>query len=133
MRNIVLLTAALLGWGGLAIPAQADPAIGVRMNGGNWAVDLSTPGAYWGAAPPPVHIVAPTPVPPPVHIVAPQPAPPPVDMVAPPPPVRWVWMPGYWSWHGHHRYWVEGRWEPRPHGHWHHAPPVPRGYAWGYR
>lgn len=29
----------------------------------------------------------------------------------------YVWVPGYWSGHGHHRTWVEGRWQA-PRGHY---------------
>ena len=45
---------------------------------------------------------------------------------APPPPRHehrshapgpdYVWIDGYWGWHGHRHEWVEGRWERPPHG-----------------
>ena len=60
----------------------------------------------------------------------PPPAPMPSEVVivdAPPPPrhehrphapgPEFVWIDGYWGWHGHRHEWVEGRWERPPHGH----------------
>lgn len=52
-----------------------------------------------------------------------------VDIVveAPPPPRHehrdhrpgpdYVWIDGYWAWHGGHHEWVAGRWDRPPHGH----------------
>jgi len=61
------------------------------------------------------------------EMVAP-PTPAPVVIVEAPPPVRhehrghapgpdYVWIDGYWAWHGHHHEWVAGRWARPPHGH----------------
>jgi hypothetical protein len=38
--------------------------------------------------------------------------PPPAVIVEPVPPPRagYVWVPGYWRWHGAHHVWVKGRW-----------------------
>jgi len=39
----------------------------------------------------------------------------------PAPPVgphRWVWMPGYYRWDGHHYNWERGRYAQRDHGNW---------------
>ena len=27
--------------------------------------------------------------------------------------VYWVWIPGHWSWHHHHRVWIHGHYAPR--------------------
>ena len=58
----------------------------------------------------------------------PPPAPAQVIIVDAPPPLRqehrghapgpdYVWIDGYWAWHGHHHEWVAGRWDRPPHGH----------------
>lgn len=61
------------------------------------------------------------------EVVAPPPAAPVVVVEAPPPPRHehhghapgpgYVWIDGYWAWHGHHHEWVAGRWALPPHGH----------------
>ena len=108
MRTSFMLALAVLG--ATVLPAQAGPSFDFRINSGPVVVDIASP---YGYAPPP----------PPVRYVA-------------PPPSAWVWLPGYWAGHGHHRQWVEGRWERRHHGHhrqhryhdhrphWQPAPPV---------
>jgi hypothetical protein len=58
---------------------------------------------------------------------APPPPPGPQVIVEAPPPPRhehrgyapgpeYVWIDGYWAWHGGHHEWVGGRWERPPHG-----------------
>ena len=27
--------------------------------------------------------------------------------------VYWVWMPGHWGWHHHHKVWIHGHYAPR--------------------
>ena len=55
------------------------------------------------------------------------PSPAPVVIVQAPPPPRhehrgyrpspdYIWVDGYWAWHGHNHEWVAGRWEMPPHG-----------------
>jgi hypothetical protein len=43
--------------------------------------------------------------------------PPPARYEALPPPRRgYVWVPGYWNWHGHRHVWVGGNWVRARHG-----------------
>jgi hypothetical protein len=51
--------------------------------------------------------------------------------VAPPPPryefvpadrPGYIWVPGYWDWHGHHHVWVKGHWQHARHGYAYRSP-----------
>jgi hypothetical protein len=48
-----------------------------------------------------------------------------VEYVGAPPVAGYIWLGGYWGWHGGRHEWMPGHWEaPRPGYHW-----VP--HAWG--
>ncbi|MGA3065828.1 MAG: hypothetical protein ABSF29_03160 [Tepidisphaeraceae bacterium] len=82
-----------------------------------------------------VYASPPPPPPPPGYYYAPAPpqadAPPPqdqVEVVGVAPGPDYIWIGGYWVWHGDHYDWIHGRWGHRPWGgavwvggHWQHG------------
>jgi hypothetical protein len=57
------------------------------------------------------------------EVVSVAPPPPQVEYIGPPPVAGYIWLGGYWGWHGGRHTWVGGHWAaPRPGYHW--VPPA---------
>ena len=68
---------------------------------GHWVPPVVTVAAPVVAAPPPSEVV--------VQMAPPEPI---VETRPVAPQANYVWIPGYWHWHGQHHQWVAGYWSP---------------------
>jgi len=65
------------------------------------------------------------------EVVTVAPPPPQVEYIGPPPAVGYVWLGGYWGWHGGRHVWVGGHWEaPRAGYYWVPHAWVREGNGW---
>jgi hypothetical protein len=65
------------------------------------------------------------------EVVGVAPPPPQVEYMGPPPAVGYVWIGGYWGWHGGRHVWNAGHWEaPRAGYHWVPHAWVREGNGW---